>query len=345
MKILIVGSNNKWAIERYYVKYLQACGAEVVIYPAADIVFDYHSKNLLNKVLFKTKLKTGYKEVNRGLMEMAKATRPDIIWVFKGMEIYPETLDSLKKSHFRLANYNPDHPFIIISSGSGNRNVSDSVGLYDLHFCYHNNLLQEIREKFGIATVFLPFAYEATDVVYTDPAEIREINKICFQANPDEYRAHVIQLLSKNGFEVDVFGYQWDKYGIRGLKNVNVYGLTSRKDFWRMNQEYRLQLNLFRKYNTGSHNMRTFEIPAVGGIQLAPYSEEQAGFFTPDEEIFLFRNEQELVEKAEAVLKMDEYKIQAIRNKARKRSLDSDYTFQNRARTVYEAFDKMIKEK
>ena len=67
-----------------------------------------------------------------------------------------------------------------------------------------------------------------------------------------------------------------------------VYPIASRPDFWRKNQEYRVQLNLFRQYNEGSHNMRTFEIPAVGGIQLTEYSTEQADFFKEGEEIFSF---------------------------------------------------------
>ena len=33
--------------------------------------------------------------------------------------------------------------------------------------------------------------------------------------------------------------------------------------------------------------MRTFEVPAAGGIQLAPYSLEQTEFFLEDNEVFL----------------------------------------------------------
>src|SRR4051812_24303559 len=95
MKILIVGSNKSWAIERLYIKYLTELGPEIHLYPAPDIVFDNHSKNIFRKILFKTKIRTGYPEVNKGLIEQADILEPDLIWVFKGMEIYPATVKLL----------------------------------------------------------------------------------------------------------------------------------------------------------------------------------------------------------------------------------------------------------
>jgi spore maturation protein CgeB len=342
MKILLAGFSQPWAIERYFIKYLKALGAEIIFYPSGDIVYDFHTRNLLNKILFHSKIMTKYPQVNAGLLQKAKEVKPDIIWVFKGMEIYPDTLRQLKKDGFRLANYNPDHPFIITSKGSGNKNVTDSVGLYDLHFCYHNDLIKQIRERFGITTVFLPFAYDDDDVTYTDPTTINEIGRVCFQGNPDAYRVKMISMLCDAGIPVDVYGHNWDKTAIAGKSGIRMAPVASRPEFWRKNQEYRVQLNLFREYNFGSHNMRTFEIPVVGGIQLTPYSEEQAGFFTADKEIFFFNNEKELIEKSNLLLSMGQAQIKQIREQTRARSLNSGYSFASRASTVFNAFKQLL---
>lgn len=342
MKILIVGSNKPWATERHFVGYLQQLGAEVYLYSAPDIVFDNHSRNLMYKILFKTKIWTGYKEVNDGLLEVALALKPDIIWIWKGMEIYPQTLKALKNQGLKLANFNPDHPFIITSAGSGNKNVTDSVGLYDLHFCYHRKLIMEIEKRFKISTVFLPFAYDENDISYLEPSKITEVKKICFQGNPDSYRVGIIETLAQKGYEVDVYGHDWQKTRLAGKKNISLFPIASRPDFWRKNQEYRIQLNLFRQYNQGSHNMRTFEIPAVGGIELSEFSEEQAEFFKDGEEIFLFRGSNDLLGKVEFILNLPESRIQIIRRNARTRSLESNYSFKDRASTVFEIFKKII---
>ncbi len=341
MRVLIVGSESPSAIERYYVKYLVESGVDVFHYASADIVFNYHSRNIINKVLFKTKINTGYRTVNEGLIGKAMDVRPDIIWVFKGMEIFPQTLQLLKTKGFKLANFNPDHPFIIISSGSGNKNVTDSVGLYDLHFCYQQHLQREIEQRFGIPTVFLPFAYDAEDVSYVDPAGIREIPRLCFQGNPDAYRARILNMLADAGIPVDVYGHDWDKTIVARNPGIRFFPIANRTDFWKKNQEYRIQLNLFREYNFGSHNMRTFEIPVVGGIQLTTYSEEQAAFFEEGKEVFFFHDQAELVQKARVILSLSPGEAEQVRAHARSRSLVSGYSFADRARTVFEAFKQL----
>jgi spore maturation protein CgeB len=341
MKILIAGNNKTWSIERYFRKYLEMLGAEVIFFPSGDIVYDFHTKNVVNKLLFHSKLVTKYPYVNRELLNVSRTTRPDVIWVFKGMEIYPDTLEKLKQEGFRLANFNPDHPFIIPNKGSGNRNVSDSVPLYDLHFCYQRKLQQEIEQGFGVRTAFLPFAYDHEDVQYIDPASIDEINKLCFQANPDPYRVQVIEKLAEEGIAVDVYGHGWDKTSIASKKGVSVHPIASRAEFWKKNQQYRVQLNLFREYNYGSHNMRTFEIPVVGGVQLTVYSDEQAEFFEAGKEIFFFNDPADLVVKAKEILSMPAENIRAIRQQARDRSLNSGYSFKDRAQTVFETFRQL----
>ena len=341
MKILLVGSNFGYAIERYYVRYLKQLGAEINHFEAPDIVFNYHSRNIFNKILFKTKINTGYKPVNQKLIDIAYQYKPDVIWIFKGMEIYPETLMRLR-TDFKLANYNPDHPFVITSSGSGNNNVTNSVGLYHLHFCYHTGLQAQIEKKFGLPTVFLPFAYDTSDMVYTDQNNITEIPRICFQGNPDKYRANKINMLTDAGMEVDAYGIGWGRTQLINNPRVRLFDIVPRPQFWKLNQEYRVQLNLFREYNNGSHNMRTFEIPAVGGIQLSPYSDEQTLFFDDNKEIFFFRNDSEMVAQAKKLLDMKTGEANHVRGAARKRSIESPYTFEDRARTVYDTFKKML---
>jgi len=138
-----------------------------------------------------------------------------------------------------------------------------------------------------------------------------------------------------------VYGHDWDKTPVNGKAGVSFFPIASRPDFWRKNQEYRVQLNLFREYNFGSHNMRTFEVPVVGGIQLTTYSEEQAEFFEEDKEIFFFRDPEELVHKTRAILALSHEEAQKVRENARSRSLASGYSFADRAMTVFETFKQL----
>jgi len=320
---------------------LKDLGADIYQYPAHDIISNYYSKSLFNKILFRTKIKTGYKSVNKQLLIVAEEYKPDVIWIFKGMEIFPSTLRLLREK-YKIANYNPDHPFIIANRASGNKNVVNSVGLYHLHFCYHSQLQTKIETEFGIPTVFLPFAYDTTDLVYTNQREVEEINRVCFQANPDSYRVEKVQFLTDNGIEVDVYGHGWYKTHLKNNNKVTIFPIASRSEFWYLNQKYRVQLNLFRKYNYGSHNMRTFEIPAVGGIQLTPYSEEQASFFEQNKEIFFFKDDEDMVVQVKKLISSSQEEISQIRTAARKRSMESGYSFKDRSKTVYNVFKNLL---
>ncbi len=341
MKILLAGSNRSMAIERHYVHYLRLLGADVLHYPSADIAADFYGAGIVNKLLFKTGIYTGYKPVNEALINKAYAYSPDLILVFKGMEIFPETLEKLGKD-FRLANYNPDHPFIIVSKGSGNNNVTSSVGLYHCHFCYNRQLQQEIETKFNIPTVFLPFGFELPDSDYPAVSSEPEMMRACFLGNPDETRRQYVLALAQNGVPVDVYGHGWAKTGISKQAGVQVFDAVYGLECWKKLHQYRLQINIFRKHNNGSHNMRTFEIPAAGGIELSPFSEEQAGFFKEDQEIFFYNSREELISKAKKILAMTDTETATIRNAARKRSVQSGYRYADRAATVYGTAKKMM---
>lgn len=342
MKILIVGSNTDFAIERYFAKYLAEVGADIFLFPSADIVFNYHSKNIINKVLFKTGINKNYKPVNKELTRIAYEYKPDVIWLFKGMEIYPETLNLLRKD-YKLVNYNPDHPFIIPGPGSGNANVTMNVGLFHLHFCYQKSLQQQIETEFGIQTVFLPFGFELSDDVYQSVKNTNEIKKVCFIGNPDKIRIETIKHIAEKGFEIDVYGHGWNKTNLKNHRNVTVSDAVYGSDYWSKLMQYRVQLNIFRIHNIGSHNMRTFEIPAVGGIQLAPHSEEHISFFEADKEAFFYNNNLEMMQTINKLLNLDRNAANNIRTRARARSIESKYSYAERSKIVYNTFKGMIK--
>ncbi len=341
LKILVVGSNLISAIERYYIRYMREGGAEVELYAAPDIIYSYHSKNLVNKVLFKSRIGTGYRKVNAELIEKAEAFRPDWIWVWKGMEIFPATLKQLK-TKFKLANYNPDHPFILSGSGSGNKNVLDSIGLYDLHFCYNSLLQERIRLEYNLPTVYLPFGFDLPEQEYQDTLREPELVKTCFLGNPDAIRVATIQSVVNRGIPVDLFGHEWEKTTLNGHPLVQIGSPIYGAGFWKILRKYRVQLNIFRRHNDGSHNMRTFEIPAVGGVQLAPFSSEQEVFFKTGEEIFYYNNPEELEQRLRSLLAISPEATEVIRAAARTRSLESGYSYKDRAGDVLKVFRNQL---
>lgn len=340
MKILIVGSNAGWAIENYYAKHLNEIGIDTTIFSCSDY---YSSSSFYNRLQNRLGIHAFYNSVNESLIELTSQINPTVIWVFKGVEIFPQTLVRLKQNGFILVNYNPDHPFIRTAISHGGASVEQSVSLYDAHFCYSEKLRLQIQKEFNIRTFSLPFAYEPTDFHYSREIISKDFLKVAMIGNADECRAGHIRYLLRNGIEVDVFGNNWSRFLSRS-RHLNVHGPVSGIEFWKAMLNYRVQLNVFRPHNEGSHNMRTFEIPSIGGIQLAPYSEEHDKLFKNGSEIWLYTTEDDLVNKADQLLSLKDEIAEEYREKAKRRCETEHYTYLDRAVWVKSCLEKVVKE-
>lgn len=82
-------------------------------------------------------------------------------------------------------------------------------------------------------------------------------------------------------------------------------------------------------------HLRTFEIPMSGGLEIATYTEELAGYFEEDKEIVLYKSDDEFISKSKFYLdsKNETLSLQ-MKKKARKRA-ESEHTWTNRFNLVF----------
>ena len=343
MKILVVGSDRIEALENPYVQYLREIGSEVSIFPAQVKFYKYYEKSILNKLIYRLGISGILKSINKELKEKIETLTPDLIWVFKGMEILPSTLCWAKQRGIKLVNFNPDNPFVFSGRGSGNKNVTDSIGLFDLHFTYNHWVKEEFGRRFGIPVADLPFGFDIPEAIYQAAVDQKEVLKVCFLGNPDEGRALFITQLADAGLPIDVYGNNWKKF-VRH-NNISIHNSVFGTEFWKVLRKYRVQLNLMRPHNPDSHNMRSFEVPGVGGIMLAPMTKEHPEFFAADKEAFFYRNLEEAVEKARHLIQLSEKEAGEIRSAARSRSLSSGYSYRDRTIFAYSKINELFHSK
>lgn len=85
-------------------------------------------------------------------------------------------------------------------------------------------------------------------------------------------------------------------------------------------------------------NLRNFEIPMSGGIEICKYNEELANYFEDGKEIILYQGNDDLVEKVSYYTKKaSETELRSIKEAARKRA-ESDHTWFCRFK---QSFDKL----
>lgn len=328
MKILIVGSQKTWAIEKFYIKEL-SISHDVDIFEAHGIFLDYYHKNIFHKLLYRLNISPILKKINRDLLSQCLKKHYDLIWVFKGMEIFPKTLKKLKSLGSTLINYNGDHPFEHFSRGSGNKNVIKGFPLYDHHFTYSKQILKEIQKRSSVPVTWLPFGHSIAQL----PCPKHDSQSLCFIGNPDKERVRLIKTLSKERIPIYLYGNNW-KTHLQETKSLKIYPAIYKDDFVKITQKHRLQLNIFRAHNNNSHNMRTFEMPALGSIMLAPFSEEHRELFEENKEAFFYQNDRECIEKTKAILQFNQDDAYKIKLAAYQRSTSSSYSYKDRAKIV-----------
>jgi spore maturation protein CgeB len=252
------------------------------------------------------------------------------------MEIFPSVLKLFKNKGVFLVNYNLDHPFNFVSKASGNKNILLNNPIYHLHLTYSKQIQKELMHKFPkIKVEYLPFGYHS----YVDEIKLNgeSLNTTCFIGQADDERAELVSYISSNDIEVHLYGNGWDKY-FKNNPKVRVHAAVSGKEYWYTLNKYRIQLNLLRRHNYESHNMRTFEIPAAESIMVSNRTEEQCIFFTDKKEAFYFESRKELVNILRNLIKLSAKESIKIRKLAKKKSFENSY--KNRAKRFYTIINK-----
>ena len=188
-------------------------------------------------------------------------------------------------------------------------------------------------------TELLPFAFDISQDVFEVCQKEKEVLKVCFLGNPDKLRASFIQSLANNGIEIEVYGNDWNKFVSH--KNITSHPPVYGQEQWKTLRKYRVQLNLMRIHNLDSHNMRTFEVPGIGGIQLAPDTKEHRLFFEANKEIFLYKTVEECVSKIKYLLSLNSDQANQYRTLARKVCINKKHSYKDRALQVLKALEKL----
>ncbi len=336
MRIIIIGSDYDWSIERIFKRELILLGCDVEIIPVQNWFNQYYYNSLFNKILFRCGLSRIYKKINSKTKHRVDQYNPRVIWVFKGMEISPLTLINWRNNGYLLINFNPDNPFVFTGKGSGNSNVTNAVSLFDVYLTYDRQILELLNKK-GIAALLFPFAFDSLAEFQQYTGSL--VRKLAFVANPDKMRVRFLNELDMLGIPIEVYGNNWHNTKLN--KNISVFGAVDKIEYLDIAQRNLAMINIMRVHNLNSHNMRTFEIPGYRGIQIAPATSDHLEYFTNGEDIFLFNNHEDILEIWKELNSYSEIELQRIRNNAREKVV-LDYSYSERAKEFLKIVNELL---
>lgn len=282
--------------------------------------------NTINRVVNKLPFlqASNVRKQNNNLIKAVSKKHYDYLFVMKGTDISVETLKAIKNQNpeIELICFNPDDPF---NKASSNADIVSSIPLYDYYCIWTKHLDEKLKNAGAKEIIYLPFGIDS-EIIY--PLEKPYEFDISFVGNGDAERHQIIKDLNDEvinrglSIRIHIFGSNWPNLG----NQVEIHGQRNGIELLKTISASKINLNLLRKQNKNSINMRTFEIPAAHGFMLHEESDEAKSFFKANEEVVYFSSISDLVNKCEFFLKNGD-ELKRVRENVEKKILKQDYSY------------------
>jgi len=334
--LLIVGSSAEGALEAAYAAAFRQAGVETTVF---DPELSLWPPLRRSRVLARASWSLQHVPVSLALSRhIARAPRPDAVLVFKGYFLTQRCIRSCRaQSAVPWLNFNPDGPFAT-ARASSSRHIRAAIGEYDLYAIWSRQLVQVLRAHGARRAEYLPFA--ASEELHY-PAEERDpalARTLTFVGSYDKQRARMLSALL--GLPLAIYGNAWQDLPRRSALRAHVrsraiYGAELR----RVVSSSLASINILRPQNAGAHNMRTFEVPALGGLMLTTRSAEQHAFFPEGEASLMYSTAAELRQVAGGLL-AGAYDVPALKTQALARA--QAHTYRARAQSLLGWIDELL---
>ena len=275
-------------------------------------------------------------EVNKQIIEKINAFNYDIVWIDKGIIVYPETLKEIKKKSpkTKIVSYSPDNMAL---RHNQSQQYVECIPLYDYIVTNKSYIIEDMK-RLGAKNV--TFVNNSFSEDFHKPYELSEEERnelggdVGFIGAWEKDRCKSILYLVDHGVKVKVFGdAKWNKY-VKYSPNLTIMGrLLKDEDYCKSLHAFRISLCFLRKMNFDTQTTRSVEIPACGGFMMAERTDEHLGLFEEDKEAVYFSSNNELLEKCLYYLEKEELRSQ-IAVAGRERAVASGYSNESMVRNI-----------
>lgn len=308
MKVLLVGYFTGHHAENSILDSLKQLKVETY----ALNVDDYFKISLLNRIINRFRKVPVYFDVmalNKELLKKAQVVKPDFILFTKPIYITPKTVIELKKK-FKLYSWNFDH---VDFPKNFSVHFYKSISFYDCHISSNANSAQALQRYGAKNSIVIPMTIDRNyfhTVKITEAQREQLKSDIVFVGNyVKEMRAEYCEKLCKDGYDIRVYGYGWEKLGRKSclVKNKRIVSqLLGYEGMPKVFQSSKIALAFVRGHNNEMTGFRTFEIPLCGAFMLHVRTDTIGDFYEEGKEAEFFSSYEELKNKIDKYLHDDE---------------------------------------
>jgi glycosyltransferase involved in cell wall biosynthesis len=317
MKVLLSGASNEYSLGKYFIRSFKKLDINDIQIFDDEKYYWEDLKLIKNRYTHKLFWKIFAKRISKKLLVNLYQNRYDLIFIIKGWFYHPEVIKKIKilQPQAKVICFNPDNPFNTWHHGASNDWIRGSIPYYDVYFIWGKFLIDKLYRAGANKVEYLPFFYDP-EVHY--PVEVKDENErkyygsdVAFIGTYDEEREWWLNHLKD--YDLKIWGNDWWKAN-KDLQKKWMKKPAYGEEFRKICNSTKIVLNIIRKQNIPSHNMRTFEAPACKAFVLSTRTDEVKEFFEEDKEVACFSTPEELKEKIDFYLKNDDLRKQIAEN-------------------------------
>jgi spore maturation protein CgeB len=345
MKILAVGplwrGSNAGGLFRALSR--QGCLLEVV---DEFYYVSLQTKNTSTKILERIIRPLQAKEFNNAIKQKISVFKPEVVLVYKGVFVQPDTLLFARQQNCKLVLFYPD-----VSMTNHGPNIPKCIPLYDLVFTTKTFGITDMRNMFGVKNAYFiehGFDPEIHRKISLPDKEKRDFS--CdvsfigtFSLKKEAWLAAIKEQLP--GVNLKIWGAQWNKATNPAIKDAIQHTAVLGDLYAIAIQSSLINLGILSEKVVGSSSgdlitSRTFHIPGSGGFLLHERNEESVLYFKEDEEAGFFDGPDELVKKIRYYLDNPALR-ETIKEAGFQRAL-RDHALDVRAKTVIDHINELF---
>jgi glycosyltransferase involved in cell wall biosynthesis len=347
LRILAVSALWQGANDYAFVRAFRRLGHSVSVVSSDRYVPDWRSVGL--RILRRALMASIVSEYNSALLQQATAIKPDLLFVFKGAYVKPETIAAIKANGTVAINFYPD-----VSFRTHGPYLPSALPLYDWVFTTKSFGLADMAEQLAVENAsFLPHAYDPETHRPVELDDTDRENYLCdvsFIGNWSPKKQKLLEHVRRELPDIDLRIWGPDAWrAVSQLTGAFQSAPVLGTEYAKAINGSAVNLAILSEQRTGARSgdqitSRTFHIPAAGGFMLHERTDEAVEYFVDGKECAFFSGPDDLVAKLRHFVAHPEERRQ-IAAAGRERSLASGYSVDARVQTVLERYAQLRQRK
>jgi spore maturation protein CgeB len=342
MKILCIGSQWRGANDNAIFKSLSKLGHLI------EVIDEHYYINLLNttkygKILsFVSRNLNDINEFNKKIKLQFNSFEPDLVFIYKGQWVHPDTIVYIKNRGCKVVNFYPD-----VSFTAHGKFIPKCLPLYDLVFSTKSFAVDDAKKLFNYSKVeFVPHGFDP-DIHRPFPIVNAPSEFFCdasfigtYSISKEEFLKFLKKSIPK--LKLNIWGSGWHNAD-PVLRNCIMKSSVTGDLYSLAIQCSKVNLALLSERVRGASNgdqitSRTFHITGAGGFMLHKKTKEVLDYYDENYEIGCFEGKEDLVKKVELYLMNSELR-ESIRIKGFEKAV-AFHTYLSRVNQILEKLNE-----